>query len=359
MQRALVSSMLPVMALALAACPGSYKGPAGPTGGGGSGGVGPVKGVADAALPYAIVDGRTGKAVSDGELWQRLGDARAVCVGEEHPNPHHHWAQLAIVTAATEKIPAKRLGLGMEMVQSPFQGVVDDWSAQKIDEAAFLSRTGWADRWGYDFGLYRPILERARVSGMALIALNAPRELVRAVSRKGVDGLSADERAKLPPLVLDDAQHRAWFDKVMEEMEEGHGGHGHGHGSGDAGDGAGDGKTGDGKTGDGETGTGTGTGAPPTAPPMPSMENIYAAQVVWDESMAEGARRWLGAGGDTIFIIAGNGHCHDSAIVRRLDRRGGGPAVSIRPIIDDGEGNVAAALAEGSNDYLFVMTMPK
>ena len=89
-----------------------------------------------------------------------------------------------------------------------------------------------------------------------------------------------------------------------------------------------------------------------------SPDNIYAAQVVRDESMAENTRRWLGAGGDTMVIIAGNGHCHDSAIIRRLVRRGGGPAVSIRPIIDDGEGNVAEALAEAQNDYLFVMTMP-
>jgi uncharacterized iron-regulated protein len=304
-----------------AGCPGKYKAPKDPAGAGNGSGVGPVKGVENAALPYAIVDGRTGKAVSEAELWTSLASARAVCVGEEHPNPHHHWAQLTIVGAATEKLAGKRLALGMEMVQSPFQGVLDDWSAQKIDEAALLSRTGWSDRWGYDFALYRPILERARKSGMALVALNAPRELVQAVSHKGVDGLSADEKAKLPPLVLDDAQHRAWFDKIMTDMGEGHG------------DGA-------------------------SEMPKLNPDNIYAAQVVWDESMAENARHWLGAGGDTMVIIAGNGHCHDSAIIRRLVRRGGGPAVSIRPIIDDGEGNVAEALAEAQNDYLFVMTMP-
>jgi uncharacterized iron-regulated protein len=300
----------------LAGCPGKYKAPKDPAGNGN--GAGPVKGVENAALPYAIVDGRTGKAVTEAELWTSLASARAVCVGEEHPNPHHHWAQLTIVGAATEKLAGKHLALGMEMVQSPFQGVLDDWSAQKIDEAALLSRTGWADRWGYDFALYRPILERARKGGMSLVALNAPRELVQAVSHKGVDGLSADEKSKLPPLVLDDAQHRAWFDKIMADMGEG------GHGDG----------------------------------PKLNPDNIYAAQVVWDESMAENARHWLGAGGDTMVIIAGNGHCHDSAIIRRLVRRGGGPAVSIRPIIDDGEGNVAEALAEAQNDYLFVMTMP-
>jgi uncharacterized iron-regulated protein len=311
---------LVAIVLVTAACPGRYKepattGPGGPGGGRGNGsGVGPVKGVEAAALPYAIVDGRSGRAVTEPELWAALATARAVCVGEEHPNPHHHWAQLTIVGGVVEKMAGKKLALGMEMVQSPFQGVLDDWSAQKIDDAALLSRTGWADRWGYDFALYRPILARARQGGMALVALNAPRELVKAVGKKGVDGLTAEERAKLPPLVLDDAQHRAWFDGVMAALE--------GHGD------------------------------------MENADDIYAAQVVWDESMAEGARQWLGNGGDTMVIIAGNGHCHDSAIIRRLVRRGGGPAVSVRPIIDDGEGNVAAALAEAHNDYLFVMTMP-
>jgi uncharacterized iron-regulated protein len=312
-----------VALLLLAGCPGKYKAPKDPAGTGNGNGVGPVKGVEDAALPYAIVDGHTGKAVTEAELWTSLASARAVCVGEEHPNPHHHWAELTIVGTAAEKLAGKRLALGMEMVESPFQGVLDDWSAQRIDEAALLSRVGWEDRWGYPFALYRPILERARKGGMPIIALNASRDLVKAVARKGVDGLSPDEKAKLPPLVLDDAQHRAWFDKIMTAMEEGHG-----HGGADG-------------------------------PKDLNPDNIYAAQVVRDESMAENTRHWLGQGGDTMVIIAGNGHCHDSAIIRRLVRRGGGPAVSIRPIIDDGEGNVADALAEAQNDYLFVMTMPR
>ena len=46
-------------------------------------------------------------------------------------------------------------------------------------------------------------------------------------------------------------------------------------------------------------------------------------------------------------------------IVGRLRRRGVTEVVSVRPIIDDGQGGVAAALTEGNVDYLFVMTMPK
>ncbi len=338
--------------LALVACGGRYRGADRPA---------PAKvGVEAAALPYALVDGRTGRAVTEPELYAALAAARAICVGEDHPNPHHHWAQLTIVDGVATHLRGKRLALGMEMVQTPFQGVLDDWTAGTIDEPALLSRTGWADRWGYDFTLYRPILERARAAGMALLALNAPRELVKAVSRKGVDGLSADERARLPALVLDDAQHRAWFDAVMDGLA----GHGHGHGQGQ------------GHPADPHAAPAHGEGAPtPThgeAPPThgeapahgagppagPTADSIYAAQAVWDESMAEASHRWLGAGGETIVILAGNGHCHDSAIVRRLVRRGGGPAVSIRPIIDDGQGNVARALAEAHNDYLFVMSVP-
>ena len=59
------------------------------------------------------------------------------------------------------------------------------------------------------------------------------------------------------------------------------------------------------------------------------------------------------------MILAGNGHCHDWAVSGRLRRRGAAPVVSVRPIIDDGQGGVAAALTEGNVDYLFVMTMPK
>jgi hypothetical protein len=75
--------------------------------------------------------------------------------------------------------------------------------------------------------------------------------------------------------------------------------------------------------------------------------------------MAERAHRWLADHpGSKLVILAGNGHCHDSAIVGRIIRRGVPEVVSVQPIVDDGEGNVADALLEKRNDFLFVMTMP-
>jgi uncharacterized iron-regulated protein len=92
---------------------------------------------------------------------------------------------------------------------------------------------------------------------------------------------------------------------------------------------------------------------------MPSADRIYTVQVIWDETMADGAARWLQATPTgRIIILAGTGHCHDSAIVARLKRRGVADTVSVRTVIDDGDGGVAAALAKPMNDYLIVLTLP-
>jgi uncharacterized iron-regulated protein len=242
------------------------------------------------------------------------------------------------------------LALGMEMFQRPFQGVLDDFAAGRIDEAALLSRSGWKERWGYEFGLYRPILARAVAGGAALLALNPAKELVKKVSRQGLDKMTPEDRAQLPELVLDDAKHRAWWDELMGSMG---GADGHAHTA---------------THGEGE-GEGEGEDDDDVKPPTPEEEaeakaageRIYAAQVTWDESMADGAAKWVqggqGSAARAIVVLAGNGHCHDSAVVNRIKRRGVDAAVSVMPIIDDGE-NVATELAAPANDFLFVMTMP-
>jgi uncharacterized iron-regulated protein len=222
-------------------------------------------------------------------------------------------------------------GLGLEMFQRTFQGVLDDFGARRIDEAALLSRSAWKDRWGYDWSLYRPMVLMARERGAAILALNTERELTKKVSRQGLAKMTAADRAKLPELVLDDPQHRAWWSSIMGDMG---GAHGHSKQDDDA----------------------AGKKAP-DADAAAVEDRIYAAQVLWDETMADGASKWL-AGGPRrqLVILAGNGHCHESAIVRRLERRGVKSAVSVHPVVDDGEGNVAALLAEPENDYLFVMS---
>jgi uncharacterized iron-regulated protein len=280
-----------------------------------------------AALPYEILE-RRGTQVDEPVFWDRLAKASAVCVGEEHPNPHHHWVQLHVVRELAKRLGDRKLALGLEMVQQPFQGPLDDYAAKRIDAEALRSRTGWAERWGYDFGYYGPTLDAAVAAGGVLLALNAPRELVKKVARQGLESLSADEKAQVPELVLDDVAHRAWFDGLMEGLG---------------------GTSGHSSKGDNPHGGGEG----------PSADRIYTAQVLWDETMADGAAQWLAANpSGQLVILAGNGHCHDSAIVGRMKRRGVGDVVSIRVVIDDGEGAVGNVLARPMNDFVVVLKLP-
>lgn len=316
----------------LMACGGKYGGtaatPASPATKG-------KRGIEAAALPYSIVDGRTGRQVDTATFWEQVGAARVVCVGEDHPNPHHHWFQLEVMKQVSGHKP---LALGMEMFQRPFQGVLDDYAAQRIDTETMLSRTGYQERWGYDYGFYGPTIDVAVRAGAALLALNTPRELTKKVARQGLESLSPEEKKQLPELVLDDSAHRAWFDDTMASM-----GGAHGHGS--------SGNTGHG--GDAEPNTDD------AATEAPSADRIYTAQVLWDETMAEGAAQWAKSTPNGLLVLlAGNGHCHDSAIPNRIKRRGVDKVISVRPVLDV-EGRFAEALAKRMNDYIVVLQMPK
>jgi uncharacterized iron-regulated protein len=294
----------------------------------------PRKGIEGAALPYRVVSA-DGREVSRETFFADLGKTQAVCIGEQHTNPHDHWAQWSIVRALLERGRGNgvTMALGMEMFQRPFQGVLDDYSQGRIDDGALLSRSGWEERWGYDWELYSPIVKSAVQAGARLLALNVSNELKKKVSKHGLDNLSAEDREKLPKIDLNDKGHRTWWNDIMEAMggAEGHKRRGRDH--------------------DGDKPEEQSEEARARA------ERIYSVQVLWDETMADTAATWLAGGADRqVLILAGNGHCHHVGIVNRLKKRGVDRSVSIRPIVDDGSGELATTLAAAENDYFFVMT---
>jgi len=298
----------------------------------------PPGGIENAALPYQVLDARTGRQLDTEVFWTELAKARAICIGEDHTNPHHHWVQLEIVRQLAKRGTGAPFALGLEMIQRPFQGPLDDYAARRIDAAALRTRVGWEERWGYDWGFYGPTLDAAVGAGAKLLAANAAKELTKKVVKKGLDALTPDERAQVPELVLDDTTHRAWFEALMEDM-----GGAHAHSTGPK---------------DENAPAAPATPQPGDVPEMPSAERIYTVQVIWDETMADVTAQWLAAtpNGHAI-ILAGNGHCHDSAIVKRLERRGVGDVVSVRPVIDV-DGGVAEALVKPINDFVVVLKMP-
>jgi uncharacterized iron-regulated protein len=282
--------------------------------------VAPAPGLEGAAMPFHIVRTRPFARLTLEQLGAALERARAVCLGESHPNPHHHWAQLRVLDEVSRRARARGadVAVGMEMFERPYQGVLDDYLAGRSSINGLIVRSEWSDRWGFDFDLYRPLVTLAQERKLALLALNAERELVKQVARRGLQTLSPQARGSLPALEVNDRKHRAYFDEATA-----------GHGV-----------------------------------PGKSFDNFYLAQVIRDEMMADRAVRWLNASPAAVrghvprqvVVIAGQGHCHDSAIPGRIRRRGATPSVSVLPVFDRADLRERVARGElADQDYLFVL----
>jgi uncharacterized iron-regulated protein len=248
--------------------------------------------VARSALPLHALEG--GRRLSEPELWDRLSTYRLVCLGEQHDSPQHHFAQRrAIEELGRRSSAAKRpFSVGFEMFQTPYQPALTGFASGTLPEAELLTQSEYAQRWGFDFSLYRPLLEAARELGLSALALNAPRELTRKIGRSGLAALDAREAEQLPELDLGNADHRAYFTDAMA-----------GH---------------------------------PMPAGGPSLDDMYAVQVVWDETMADTAVRWLEAAGpgSQALVLAGAGHCHQSAIPGRAARRLKAPVLGVSVVLE-------------------------
>ena len=253
---------------------------------------GPGDVVGAAALPlYGLTE--RGE-LDEPELWNALAQSRAVCLGETHDNPAHHFAQLRALRELATRAQESGLSLavGFEMFQTPFQSVLSGFAAGEIGERELLAGSEYGARWGYDFALYRPLLELVRMLKLPALALNAPVELTERIGDVGLEGLTPPERASLPELDLDDPEYRAYVYELF--------GVSHAAGFGGA-----------------------------------DLENPFAVQVVWDETMAQASSDWLVATGDgaRLAVIAGLGHCHRSAIPARITRRTGLPVLAVAPVL--------------------------
>lgn len=218
------------------------------------------------ALKAGIYRVSDGAEVSFQDMIGDLEKRRVVFVGESHDNVAHHDLQRRVLEGLARRNPG-RVALGMEMFQRPFQGALDAYTRQELDEAAMLEKAEYGTRWGFDFGFYRPMVELMRLQGSRVLALNAPKELTGRISKVGFEGLEPAERQKLPPVVEEkSAEHyqmvRAAFDSFHSGMTD-------------------------------ET-----------------FQKFYEAQVTWDATMAEGVVEFLEANPQTTHVVVVAGMFH-------------------------------------------------
>jgi uncharacterized iron-regulated protein len=162
-----------------------------------------------------IYSAREKTALSFGELIDRLLEADVICVGETHDSDLNHRVQLQIIKGLFAL--DERLGVGMEMFQRPYQKPIDRYFQGDIGEEEFLKATEYRQRWGFEWSLYRPIVEFCRRNGVPLAALNASRELTRRISKVGFAALTDDEKKQLGPIDFHVKEHRDyWYDRLAK-----------------------------------------------------------------------------------------------------------------------------------------------
>jgi uncharacterized iron-regulated protein len=193
--------------------------------------------------PHRVYDARH-KRFSDFEtLATEAAHADVVFLGEHHDDASTHHMELALLQAIARR--RANVVLTLEMFERDVQPILDQYLAGAITEEAFLKASRPWPNYASD---YRPLIEFARVHRWKVIAANVPRKLASAVSVGGLEAVSrlgdstrAWAAAEFGCPTDDDYYKR--FGQAMAEH--------------------------------------------PTGPGAPTVENMYRAQCVKDETMAE------------------------------------------------------------------------
>lgn len=187
-----------------------------------------------------------------------------VFVGEIHDNQESHLAQFEVLSELYKK--NKNIIIGMEMFERNNQAILDGYIEGKIDETSFMQAYS---RWGFDYNLYKPIIEFAKQNKLKIAALNAPKDIVSFVGKNGLSALSADQRALIAAEIdTTNESHRQY----VKSRYEGHGNI-----------------------------------------QLSAFNLFYDAQCVWEDTMAESVADAYKAGsavnaGTQVVVIIGGGH---------------------------------------------------
>jgi len=264
----------------------------------------------------AITATATGDLLTPREAVAALADARLIFIGESHTSIDFHRAQLRMIEELQRS--GKRVLIGLEMYPYTEQRFLDDWCAGFLTENGFVQLSRWYKNWGYHWDYYRDIFLFARDHGIRMFALNAPREVVSAVSRKGLQNLAPEERAHIPEKIdVSNEDHFTLFKAFFAE----------------------------------ETG-------------MHSMmsdsqaRGMFAAQCTWDATMGFHAVKALkedGDGSTVMVVLIGSGHvAYGLGIQRQAAQWFDGKMAGIIPIqVMDAGGRLTETVRASYADFIW------
>ena len=243
------------------------------------------------------------------DIIHELLQSRVVYLGEQHTDYSSHLLQLQVIQALYKKNPD--LLIGMEMFPRASQQALNDYiNGAVAEERAFLRASDYFQVWGFDYRLYRDIINYAKKHKIPLVGLNLDKKTVSNVFRNGsTDGLSPEQLAQI-------AEERDLeLPGYRERLQAIHAIHN-------------------------------------SSPHGSNFAGFLQAQSMWDETMAETIVNTLKENpGKQLVVLAGVGHVYkDSAIPPRVARRMNGRLQQSVLIADNG---VDRGLERGRQvDYL-------
>ena len=265
----------------------------------------------------AVTDTRTGDLLTPVELAARLADVRVVLVGESHTDMDFHRAQLRVIQELHRA--GRQVLLGLEMYPYTEQRPLDQWRDGLLTEEGFVRLSRWYGNWGYNWAYYRDIFLLARDAGIPMFAINAPRDVVSAVRKKGFQNLTEEEAAHIPSRVdTASEEHRRLFRAFFEDGDPLH------------------------------------SGMTPE-----QWEGMFAAQATWDATMAHNALRVLrehGGPKSVLVVLVGTGHvAYGLGIQRQAVGQGfEGRIATVVPVpVRDEDGDPVAAVRASYADFLW------
>ncbi|OKH12133.1 ChaN family lipoprotein [[Limnothrix rosea] IAM M-220] len=212
-----------------------------------------------------------------------LEQAPVVYLGEIHDHLADHEAEYDLLTKLYTN--NQNLALGFEMFQRPFQPYLSRYLADEMTEEELQELSEYDRRWGFDWEYYAPLLRFAKAHQIPLVALNTPAEITNKVAVEGLDSLEEQDYRYIPARQDLDFSNQAYLDEIEASFLA--------HIEGDYGNQA------------------------------VKLENFTAAQILWDETMAEAIADYLQDHPEQQFItFVGQAHlANNYGIPDRVARR--------------------------------------
>ena len=264
----------------------------------------------------AITATATGDLLTPHEAVASLAGTRLIFIGESHTSMDFHRAQQRVIEELLRA--GKRVLIGLEMYPYTEQKFLDDWSGGFLTESGFIQLSRWYKNWGYHWDYYRNIFLFARDHGIRMFALNAPRDVVSAVSRKGLQNLTPEERAHIPEKIdVSSEDHFTLFKAFFAE----------------------------------ETGMHSMMGDS-------QARGMFAAQCTWDAAMGFQAVKALKEHGDdntVMVVLIGSGHvAYGLGIQRQAAQWFDGTMAGIIPVpVTDARGRPIETVRASYADYIW------